>query len=130
MVEGGRIDETNRLRHDPKARKVVKGVRRLLLRNKRNLREVKNRVRLREFLAASEQLATVYVLKDDLKHLWDFKYPAAARRFWEQWHERAVDSGIEPLVHNLFTLDRYSFPDLVHFIKHSSPLLSRPVIAA
>ncbi len=53
-------------------------------------------VRLKELLEANERLATVYVLKDDLKHLWDYKYPGAARRFWDQWYERAVESGIEP----------------------------------
>ncbi len=42
-------------------------------------------MRLKELLEANERLATVYVLKDDLKHLWDYKYPGAARRFWDQW---------------------------------------------
>ena len=39
----------------------------------------------------------VYVLKDDLKHLWDFTYPGAAERFWKQWYRRAMYSKIEPL---------------------------------
>ena len=77
---------------------MVKGARWLLLRNKKNVTKAEDRVRLKELLAANEQLATVYVLKDDLKHLWDYKYPGAARRFWDQWYERAVESGIEPLV--------------------------------
>jgi transposase len=40
---------------------------------------------------------TVYVLKDDLKHLWDYQYEGAARRFWTQWYRRATRSRIEPL---------------------------------
>jgi transposase len=55
-------------------------------------------VRLKELLEANEKLATVYVLKDDLKHLWDYKYPGAARKFWNGWYRRAAESGIEPLV--------------------------------
>ncbi len=98
VIDRTRVDEANRLRQDTNARKVVKGTRWLLLRNQRNLRKAEDRVRLKELLAANEQMATVYVLKDDLKHLWDYKYPGAARRFWDQWHERAVESGIEPLV--------------------------------
>jgi len=98
VIDRTRVDEANRLRHDTNARKVVKGARWLLLRNKKNVTKAEDRVRLQELLAANEQLATVYVLKDDLKHLWDYKYPGAAHRFWEQWYERAVESGIEPLV--------------------------------
>ena len=33
-----------------------------------------DRVRLREHLAANRRLATVYMLKDDLKSLWDYRY--------------------------------------------------------
>jgi transposase len=98
VIDRTRVDEANRLRQDPKARKVVKGARWLLLRNKRNVKNRQDRVRLKELLAANEQLATVYVLKEDLKHLWNYKYPGAARRFWEQWYSRAKESGIEPLV--------------------------------
>ena len=98
VIDRTRVDEANRLRQNPRARAVVKGSRWLLLRNKRNVRKQQERVKLKELLAANEQLATVYVLKDDLKHLWDYKYPGAARRFWQQWHQRAVESGIEPLV--------------------------------
>lgn len=98
VIDRTRVDEANRLRQDPKGRKVVKGARWLLLRNKKNLTKTEDRVRLKELLAANEQLATVYLLKDDLKHLWSYKYPGAARRFWEQWYDRAKESGIEPLV--------------------------------
>jgi len=42
-------------------------------------------------------LLTVYLLKDDLKHLWDYRYPKATRRFWKQWYNRAIRSRIEPL---------------------------------
>ncbi len=46
---------------------------------------------------ANRKLLTVYLLKDDLKHLWDYTYPGAARRFWKQWYARAIRSRIEPL---------------------------------
>jgi transposase len=42
-------------------------------------------------------LATVYVLKDDLKRLWDYSYEGAAKRFWDQWYGPAMRSRIEPL---------------------------------
>ena len=96
VIDRVRVHEANRLREDKPARKVVKGARWLLLRNRENVRP-KDRVKLKELLQANRKLATVYVLKDDLKHLWEYVYEGAARRFWEQWYNRAVFSRIEPL---------------------------------
>lgn len=97
VIDRVRVDEANRLKHDRPARKVVKGARWLLLRNRSNIARKEDRVRLSELLAANKKLATVYVLKDDLKHLWDYRYAGAARRFWKQWYGRAMRSRIEPL---------------------------------
>jgi len=92
-----RVDEANRLRRDRKARKIIKGARWLLLRNYENLKRREDRIRLSELLTANKALLVVYLLKDDLKHLWDYRYPGAALRFWKQWYRRAVASRIEPL---------------------------------
>lgn len=40
---------------------------------------------------------TVYVLKEDLKHLWSYRSEGWAKRFWTQWYRRAMRSRIEPL---------------------------------
>lgn len=97
VIDRVRVDESNRLRHSRKARHVIKSSRWLLLRNKENVSRPKDRVRLRELLDANKALLKAYVLKDDLKHLWDFHYPKAARRFWDQWYARAVRSRLRPL---------------------------------
>jgi len=97
VIDRVRVDEANGLRHDKPARKVVKGARWLLLRNRENIVKHQDRVRLNELLSANKRLATVYVLKDDLKHLWDYRYEGAALRFWKQWYDRAVRSRVEPL---------------------------------
>ncbi|MFW6106608.1 MAG: ISL3 family transposase [bacterium] len=97
VVDRVRVNEANRLRDDKKARKVIKGSRWLLLRNADNITKERDRVRLSELLAANRKLATVYVLKDDLKHLWDYWHAGYARKFWKQWYSRAVRSRIEPL---------------------------------
>ena len=80
----------------PSRRKVIKGARWLLLRNRENV-EAKDRVRLRDLLHANRRLATVYILKDDLKHLWAYTYVGAAERFFTEWYQRAIRSRIEPL---------------------------------
>jgi len=91
------VDAANRLRHDRPARHVLKGARWLLLRNRCNLRSRAERVRLRDLLAANRPLLTVYVLKDDLKQLWAYRYPAAAERFFRHWYRRAISSRLAPL---------------------------------
>jgi transposase len=114
VIDRVRVDQANRLRKDRKGRAVVKGSRWLLLRNYDNLESRQDRVRLQELLRANKQLATVYILKDDLKHLWDYRYEAAARRFWNQWYARAIRSRIPALVHFARKLKVYVEQILAH----------------
>jgi len=97
VIDRVRVDEANRLRHDRPARHLVKGSRWLLLRNRENVTREADRVRLQELLTANRALFTVYVLKDDLKALWEYRHSGYALRFWEQWYRRAMRSRIEPL---------------------------------
>jgi transposase len=97
VVDRVRVDEANRVGTDRKSRKWIKGSRWLLLRNRSNLASAEDRTRLTELLKANRNLLKVYLLKDDLKHLWDYKYPGAARRFWKAWKHRACCSRLEPL---------------------------------
>jgi transposase len=113
VIDRVRVDEANRLRDDKPARKVIKGARWLLLRNRENVKP-EARVKLDELLQANRKLTTVYVLKDDLKHLWDYVYEGAARRFWEQWYNRAVFSRIEPLKKFARRLKKYLPGILAH----------------
>jgi len=100
-----RVDETNKLAtaagpNRPRVRaqrRVIKGTRWLLLRNRASLTRHADRVRLRELLRANRALFIAYVLKDDLKQRWRFRYPAAARRFWRHWYRRAMASRLNPL---------------------------------
>ncbi|HXX39150.1 MAG TPA: ISL3 family transposase [bacterium] len=96
VIDRVRVDEANRVRQDKAARKVIKGARWLLLRNRENV-TADDRVRLQELLAVNRRLAAVYLLKDDLKHLWDYTYPGAAMRFFAGWYQRAIRSRIKPL---------------------------------
>ena len=105
VIDRVRVDETHRLAGPagPTAdlqrarRRVIKGTRWLLLRNRDTVTRPADRIRLRELLAANRALFTVYVLKDDLKQRWRFRYPGAARRFWRHWCRRAMASRLAPL---------------------------------
>lgn len=105
VIDRVRVDETNKIARAAgpnqqgirAARRVIKGTRWLLLKNRANV-SASDRVRLNELLEANAALFTVYVLKDDLKRLWRFRYPKAALRFWDAWYDRAMESGVPALM--------------------------------
>jgi len=96
VVDRVRLDEADRLGKNKEGRRLIKGSRWLLLRNRQNLAPGQE-VRLQELLAANHALATVYILKDDLKQVWRHTTHADALSFWQAWHRRAMESGIRPL---------------------------------
>lgn len=113
VIDRVRTDETERIakadgtRPTRERRRVIKGARWLLLQNYDRLRTRAERVRLRELLRANRALFTVYVLKDDLKHLWRFRYPGAAWRFWREWRRRALASRLPALKKFVRLLERH-----------------------
>src|SRR3546814_2000134 len=70
VISRVRVDAANQLRHDKPARRVVKRAHWLLLRNPTNLKG-SEQVRLAEVLEANKSLMAVYVMKDQLKALWN-----------------------------------------------------------
>ena len=95
VIDAVRADEARR-QATRGERQVIKGSRWLLLRNAANLKRA-DAVRLRELLKANRRLATVCVLKDDLKSLWDYRLMPWAAQFFREWYARAIRSRIEPL---------------------------------
>jgi transposase len=114
VIDRVRVDEANRLKQDRPSRKVIKSSRWLLLRNRENLQGHEQVVRLEELLAANQSLMTVYVLKEDLKRLWHYRHSGYAKRLWEDWYQRATDSGIAPLIQFAKRLKPYLNGILAH----------------
>lgn len=50
---------------------------------------------------------TVYVLKDELKQLWNCSDPWQFRRSWRQWHEHCQQSGVACLQRFAKKLSKY-----------------------
>ena len=96
VIDRVRVDQANVLRSDRSARHVVKSSRWLLLRNASSLKP-EGRIALKELLRANRPIAVVYLLRDELKALWQYRYAAYAERLWHQWYHRAIRSRIEPL---------------------------------
>jgi transposase len=114
VIDRVRVDEANRLKADKAARKVVKGAKWLLLKNRENIEKDEDRVRLEELLAANHSLMCVYVLKDDLKELWRLRDRDQARTAWDSWVSRAIESGIAPLIAFAKKLQKYRSGILAH----------------
>ena len=83
-------------KQDEDGRKLIKGSRYLLLKNDDNLYD-SQREALRELLAANATLNTVYVLKDQLKDIWQHTDVDAATRALDCWCGLAEASGIPAL---------------------------------
>jgi transposase len=97
---GREVVDTVRVAENKKAcdkhKDVYKGTRYILLSNSENLKDWQQE-RLSELLALNKRLFTVYLLKDDLKRLWQYRSPYWAERFFRGWYRRAIYSKIEPL---------------------------------
>ena len=79
VIDRVRVDEANRLRDDkPRRARWSRAPAGCCCATARTSRERGPRSAA-ELLAANRTLATVYVLKDDLKHLWDYRYTRRRR---------------------------------------------------
>nr|ART35514.1 A398 [uncultured bacterium] len=96
VIDRVRVDQANTLRQDRSARHIVKSARWLLLRNRQSL-QPQGKIALRELLKANRPLSVVYLMRDELKSLWHYRYAGPAEKLWQQWYHRAMRSRIEPL---------------------------------
>lgn len=106
VIDRVRVDQANALRAEPKARQVIKRSRWLLLRNRDNL-DNDQAVKLEELLAANQPLATVYLLKAELKEIWYAPTVREAARRWKAWLRFALDSQLPALVQFAKRLNKY-----------------------
>ena len=96
VLDRVRVDKANELRADRAQRRLVKGARWLLLKNRDSLQAGED-VTLHELLAANRELFVVYVLRDALRDLWHYRHSGYAARAWRRWYRKALRSGIAPL---------------------------------
>ena len=100
-------------------KRVLKGIRWLLLKSPENLDENSNEYnRLNEALQLNQPLAIAYYLKEDLRQLWRQSTKADAECFLDDWIGQARGSGVPMLVkfakilwvHREGLLNYYDFP--------------------
>jgi transposase len=97
-------------------KKVLKGVRWLLLKAPENLDPKRNEEdRLEEALKLNRPLATAYYLKEDLRQFWDQPGKTFAGAFLRDWIKRARASGIRMLQQMAKTLEDHSAGLLAYY---------------
>jgi transposase len=89
-----RKNEYNRV--SGQERKFIKGQKYNLLSRYKNL-DLDGRQALKELLKANKRLNTAYVLKESFSLLWNYKYKACARRFFDNWCQSLKWQRLEPL---------------------------------
>ena len=78
-------------------RNILKGSRFLLLSNYADLDQT-GRQRLEKLFRINQPLMTMYVMKEQLLHLWDLSNRDDAEKFLTAWSKDAMNSGIKPLI--------------------------------
>lgn len=111
VIDKVRVEEFRKAEAEDKP--VLRGTRYLLLKNQENL-SPEQLGRLEELRSLNQNLNTVYVLKDDLKRLWDCETREEAALLLGQWTQAAEESGLQPLVKFAKTLNRYAYGLLNH----------------
>ena len=77
--------------------KVIKGSRWLLLKNEKNLKD-KEKPKLEKLLKLNENLSKVYILKDELKHIWDNDNLLDMRDALNDWYDQALETELAPVI--------------------------------
>lgn len=99
-----------------KERRVIKGLRWLLLKNRCNLdSERQEAERLAEALKINQPLATAYYLKEKLQLLWSCNSATEAQRLLDEWVAEAKASGIEFLSDFADTLLAHAYGILAYY---------------
>ena len=121
VIDHVRNDEHRKAVQENK--EVVKGSAYILLKNKGNLRQ-DEKPRLRALLKLNKAIATVYILKDDLKRLWHYTYSKSCKNSLQRWCSMARESDIPALIDFAKMPTRYSYGIINHcrYAIHTSRL--------
>jgi len=108
VIDQVRRSEQNRKDLDKQEKRTLKNSRWILLKNWGNLRE-KEKPRLEKLLAINENLYKVYILKDELKLIWNTKNSKDMAEALDNWCLLALESGLKPVIRFVATLQKYKY---------------------
>lgn len=103
------LDEVRRREYrrvNEKERKFIKGQRYTLLSHRANL-DADGRRSLALLLKANRWLHKAYLLKESFGQLWDYRYPACARTFFDHWKDQLKWQRLEPFEEFAAMIERH-----------------------
>jgi transposase len=95
---------------------TLKGSKYLWLYSKENLPE-QRRDEFDVLMRQELKVGRAWAIKEALRRLWDYVYPASGRKFWKKWYFWATHSRLDPIRKAAETLRRHSENILTYF-KH------------
>ena len=98
-------------------KKVYKGVRYLLLESSEKVVGEKSRAKLDELLKLNEPLSKAYILKEELRRLWDCTNQEDAFKKLYQWLLTAGESAVNPVIKFAKTIAKHQF-GIVNYFNH------------
>lgn len=61
--------------------------------------------------------ARAWAIKESLRHLWDYRYPKNAEKYFKRWYFWATHSQLKPMIKAAKTLKRH-LPNILTYFKH------------
>jgi len=106
-----------------KEQKVIKGSRWMLLKNEDNLRD-KEKPELEKLLELNKNLSKVYILKDELKTIWDADSLKDMEKALDSWCKKALQTELKPVIKfvNMLQNHRYGILADTNYQIHTSKL--------
>lgn len=108
VIDQVRRSEQNRKDLNKQEKRTLKHSRWILLKNWGNLRE-KEKPRLEKLLAINENLYKIYILKDELKLIWNAKNSKDMAEALDNWCLLALESGLKPVIRFVATVQKYKY---------------------
>jgi transposase len=71
--------------------------------------------------------ARAWAIKEDLRHLWDFRLPSRALAFWNRWYNWATHSQLPPMIRAARKLKKHQTKILNYFIHRITNSMSESI---
>jgi len=113
-VDGVRKDEHRALKKEGES--PLKGTKYLWLYNWENLPEQKLET-FEELQRMNLKVGRAWAMKENLRELWDYSYPANARKFFKSWFWWATHSRLKPMIKAAYTFKNH-IENILTYFKH------------
>lgn len=100
------VRKEERAKADAEARKTLKGLRFILLKNPKH-RTASERKTLAALERSNRRIYRACILKDEISHFWEYTYLGSAAKFLDRWCTRTLLSRLEPMRKFVRTLRRH-----------------------